>query len=380
MLKSSTEDFINKAIKVHNKYDYSKVDYINWITKVVIICPLHGEFEQSPNGHLSGRGCKLCKSEHISKCRKTDYKQFIKKAKEVHGDLYDYSKVDFNDVDTDVVVICKTHGDIKIKPKVHLRAMGCHFCGKEAKIKNISKDNKYIISELEKIFGDTYIYENIEYKHSGEKIKVICKEHGEFYKLFSNLVKGSGCPKCGNSKKGIVHSITTKDFIEKATITHGNKYDYSETTYTKRKDKVEIICKKHGKFTQNAGNHLAGNNCPKCSEEGMRDTSVGWSYTDWEIGGEKSKFFDSFKVYIIRCWNEEEEFFKIGKTFNTIPYRFNSINKMPYSYEVIKMYKGEAKEMSELEQKLKKDNNVNKYTPKIYFSGMQECFNNFIEI
>lgn len=71
MKKLTTEEFIEKARKVHvDKYDYSKVEYVNNLTKVCIICPKHGEFWQTPNNHLSGKGCPICKKDCISRAQK----------------------------------------------------------------------------------------------------------------------------------------------------------------------------------------------------------------------------------------------------------------------------------------------------------------------
>lgn len=87
MKKLTKEDFIKKANLIHsNKYDYSLVEYINSFTKVKIICPIHGEFEQTPSKHLSGSGCKYC---HIEK-QKNNTEGFIKKSKSIWGYKYDY--------------------------------------------------------------------------------------------------------------------------------------------------------------------------------------------------------------------------------------------------------------------------------------------------
>jgi len=86
-LRSNTEEFIAKAKKVHgNKYDYSLVNYINNRTKIKIICPIHGIWEQKPNGHLNGKGCRKC-----SGAQKLTTDIFISRAKEAHDNKYDYS-------------------------------------------------------------------------------------------------------------------------------------------------------------------------------------------------------------------------------------------------------------------------------------------------
>ena len=126
---TKTEIFINKAIQVHgNKYDYSKVNYIDCNTKVCIICPEHGEFWQSPRCHLRGRGCSLC-----SKNKKLTTEEFIKRAKEIHSDKYDYSKVNYVNGYTKVCIICPEHGEFWQEPHEHLRGGGCPIC-KDSKL------------------------------------------------------------------------------------------------------------------------------------------------------------------------------------------------------------------------------------------------------
>ena len=104
------EDFISKAISVHgDKYDYSKVDYVDCFTEVTIICPVHGEFQQSPHIHLQGAGCKKCSNYNNRYTTET----FIEAAREIHGDKYDYSKVEYINSTTEVTIICPIHGEFK---------------------------------------------------------------------------------------------------------------------------------------------------------------------------------------------------------------------------------------------------------------------------
>lgn len=126
---STKEIFIEKACKKHdNKYDYSKVYYVNNITKVCIICPEHGEFEQTPKTHLKGCGCQKCGHNATSKSKRSTKKDFIKKAREVHGDKYYYSKVDYVNNRTKVCIICPEHDEFWQTPDTHARGIGCPKC------------------------------------------------------------------------------------------------------------------------------------------------------------------------------------------------------------------------------------------------------------
>lgn len=116
MKKLTTEEFINKAKEVHgDKYDYSKIEYVNMSTPVIIVCKEHGEFSSIPFRHIyQKRGCQQCKKNE----------NFIKKAVKVHGNKYDYSKVNYINLDSEVCIIHPEYGEFYIKPFLHLQHDG----------------------------------------------------------------------------------------------------------------------------------------------------------------------------------------------------------------------------------------------------------------
>ena len=249
--RSTAENFIKKARKIHgDKYDYSKVEYKNSNTKVTIICPIHGDFEQTPATHLQGKGCSKCGGKN-----KLTTEEFIKRAKEIHDGKYDYSKVEYKNNSTNVCIICPDHGEFLQRPMVHLRGGGCIKCGGTATL-----TAEEFINKAKKVHGDKYDYSKVEYKNSTTKVCIICKEegHGEFYQTAKNHLKGKGCPKCG------LRTLTTNRFIEKSKEVHGDLYDYSKVEYKKYNEKVCIVCPKHGEFYQAPYCHIQGQGCPKC--------------------------------------------------------------------------------------------------------------------
>ena len=133
-LKLTLDKFIEKANKTHGKgrYDYSKVNYINNYTEVIIICPNHDvpyEFKQTPNSHMNGRGCNLCGGN-----KKLTLEEFIEKANKVHGiGMYDYSKVNYMNNCTEVIITCPKHGDFSQTPNNHLSGKGCSKCSNNYK-------------------------------------------------------------------------------------------------------------------------------------------------------------------------------------------------------------------------------------------------------
>lgn len=130
--KLTTEEFISKANEKHNNYyDYSLVSYSKATTKIKIICPKHGEFEQQPNNHLFGQGCIKCMGDRVRKSRISNTKEFIKKSKKIHGNRYDYSLVNYKSGKDKVIIICNKHGEFLQTPFAHSSPsmkQGCPFC------------------------------------------------------------------------------------------------------------------------------------------------------------------------------------------------------------------------------------------------------------
>ena len=195
--KLTTKDFIERAIKVHgDKYDYSKVKYINNRTEVCIICPTHGEFWQRPDKHLLGHGCNLCCKTGI----KSNTNTFIEKAKKIHGNKYDYSKVNYVNNHTKVCIICPKHGEFWQTPNSHLNGNGCFDCSYETRntYKRLGIDA--FIEKAKKIHGNKYDYSKVKYTNALTKVCIICPKHGEFWQTPHMHLRGNGCQKCRQSK------------------------------------------------------------------------------------------------------------------------------------------------------------------------------------
>ena len=134
------EEFIEISNKIHNnKYNYEKIKYINLNKKVCIICPEHGEFWQTPNKHLLGQGCPKCGIDKRKEKNCLTTEEFIKRAREVHGDKYDYSKVNYINANTKVCIICPKHGEFWQNSHHHLNYHGCPFCNEYKMEKEIKK-------------------------------------------------------------------------------------------------------------------------------------------------------------------------------------------------------------------------------------------------
>jgi hypothetical protein len=216
---------------------------------------------------------KHLESYKIFEAKKSNKEEFIKKAREIHGDKYDYSKVDYKSGDIKVNIICPEHGIFNQSPYSHLSGSGCPKCGRE-RIKNFFLgDIKNFIDGAKKIHGDKYDYSKGVYKGSLNKLEIGCPIHGSFHQSPNSHLSGSGCPKCSKEAKerglvpGYRRKYSSDDFISKAKEIHGDKYDYSNIDYKGIDNYIDIICHKHGSFSQTGSSHLYGKaGCPICRE------------------------------------------------------------------------------------------------------------------
>lgn len=200
MRKLTKEEISNNIENLcGEKFDYSLDEYKNTGSKVILACKTCGNvFRRKYNTLIYNTDCPYCKG--TARIQNTEW--FIEKAKEIHGNKYDYSETEYINNDSKVKVICH------------------------------QKDE----------FGE---------------------EHGVFYVTPHSHVgtMRSGCPKCSGKYK-----TTTEEFIKKARKIHGDKYDYSEVEYVRALSPVTIICPEHGRFFQKPNGHLSGQGCPYCKQ------------------------------------------------------------------------------------------------------------------
>ena len=196
-------DFVKKANEIHkDKYDYSKVDYINKKTKVCIICPEHGEFWQTPEKHIDrAQGCPKCSG------RGKTTEDIIEDFRKIHGDKYDYSKVDYKKWNIKVCIICPEHGEFYMRPNHHLKGIGCPKCSDKY---HMSTDE--YIEKANRIHSYKYDYSETVYINNKSNVYIICPKHGGFWQNAKHHLKGSGCPLCCQSH---LERDTEKFLVEK---------------------------------------------------------------------------------------------------------------------------------------------------------------------
>ena len=201
-------------------YDYSLVEYVNNITKIKILCPIHGIFEQTPSVHYVS-GCP--------KCFKIQLKDFIEKSSTLHDNYYDYSLIDFiKNNKQKVKIICPRHGIFEQRIDGHLTGKGCVKCGFD---KLIIGADRFIENSKMK-HGDIYDYSKVKETYVNQRsiVEIKCKKHGFFKQIAYNHSHGNGCPTCKHDSKG--QKAIRKYLIEK-NIKFKEQKSFNECKYRK---------------------------------------------------------------------------------------------------------------------------------------------------
>ena len=204
--------------------------------------------------------------------RRLTKEQFIEKSRIFHGDIYDYSKTNYINDQTKVVIICNIHGEFNQSPGLHYRS-GCITCGlsKRANSRK-NKIEELIIKFREKHF-DKYDYSEVKYIKMKYKVKIRCKEHDFlFFQTPGKHLesKTGGCIKCNSIGKG---KMSVETFIKKSNDKHNNIYDYKLTNFN-YSEKVSITCRKHGVFEMLPNAHLRGQGCRICNRNGGKIENI----------------------------------------------------------------------------------------------------------
>lgn len=256
----------------------------------------------------------------------------IQRAREKHGDKYDYSLWGecLKGLDT-VTIGCPVHGYFEQRLDIHTNGSGCQKCSNDGRTKD------QIIKESKQIHGDRYLYDLVPNRaKSGDFVKFICKEHGVFeQKLSTHICNKSGCPKCGELIKAKKTSKPWKEWLNDIKKTHGDKYSYdfvsSESIHSLKE--IPIYCSVHGVFHQVLSEHARRTGCPSCATHGFDP---------------RSKAF----LYILRS---EEGYLKFGMS-NKYKKRIKELrNKTPFSFDLLAVFEHEkGSEVSKLEKQLHK--------------------------
>ena len=233
------EDWIKLVTeKYKNKYDYSKVDYIDYNTPVIIICPIHGEFKCTPNNHYKSiTGCPKCGREKANKTESSSQEYFIEKAKQIHNNRYDYSKVKYISQQYKITIICPEHGEFEQLPGNHLTGQGCPKC---AHLKSQVK--------LYEQLKETFLNEEILFEVNKETIPWLERQRLDIYFPKYNIAI---------EYNGIQHYIPVEYFGGK--IKFEQQQNYDELKRQKCKENNCYLFEVKYNYTKDDYNNLINN-------------------------------------------------------------------------------------------------------------------------
>lgn len=355
--------------------------------------------------------------------------QFKQKARQVHGDWYDYDHVEYKNNKTEVTIVCPEHGPFKQRPDRHLSGSGCKECGNTTSETKRKANEDSFIKRSRKLHNDFYGYDNVFYKNFHTKVEITCPVHGPFFQTPANHLSNHGCPGCSVDNRRMTQEefidraikthghfydyrhaeystyhtpvkivcpehgafwqtpakhlggfncsqcagnarATAEQFTEKAQKVHGNVYGYSKVEYVNRQTKVEIVCSKHGSFWQTPSDHLNGCGCPYCFTENLDGVySMGWLESNPHLHD------DPCLVYLLEVYNDSERFLKLGLTKNTVDKRYShGYDIGHYSYCILDQKETTLKNGILLEEQAKDLFCFFKYYPISKFHGWTECF------
>ena len=323
------------------RYDYSKLVYSGVKEPIIVICDIHGEFITSTDRHSRGSGCPKCAG-----VGRSNTSEFVTKAIKVHSNKYIYSKVEYTNNTTVVIITCPIHGDFKQSPAHHLRGYGCSKCSG----KFVTNTKEFIELGM-LLFKGKHTYEKSIFTKSLEPIVVTCKVHGDFITIPNTYQTAKyGCSSCAGSPK-----VTTETVIPRFIAVHGTKFNYSGVEYVNMHTNIVITCNTcRSCFNQTPRNHLNGDGCSRCNPKG---------------GFDKTK---PGLLYYLSINNGQA--YKIGITNKTVQQRFSTsdLNKITvlqtWEYQ-------DGKEAAAQELKILQDNKFAKYKGShLLSSGNTELF------
>jgi rubrerythrin len=298
LISAKTNEFIAKAKKIHrNKdgsplYKYIKTVYVKAAQKVIITCIIHGDFEQSPNSHLSGHGCKKCADALTHKKQTMSQTEFIKRVEDKHPNKLDFSKTIYVNYKTPAIFICKACGNEFTRDPAHMledgRGHGCSVCNG-----GVKDDLSTFISKAKAKHGDKYKYHLVEYKDSKTKVKIVCENGHIFEQTPSHHINGDGCRKC----RGYYRNID--DFISLSKDKFGpDSFYYLKSVFIDMNTPLTLICKKGHEFKVTPVVHLREKSRGGCIECAKSLSKERMSYTQEDFINLAIIKHNGFYIYV----------------------------------------------------------------------------------
>jgi hypothetical protein len=352
---------------------------------------------------------------------------YLNRVRDKFGDKLDLSLVEYTKMRNNVTVICKEHGEFKIKAYQLLNSVhGCKDCAYKARSIRLTYTAEHIKEKITSKFPKLLFEDIISYT---DKIKFTCPRHGDFISSPKGVVDSMyGCSKCANKEGSKKITLSKEGVISQFKSKHGEQYDYSKVDYKNDRTNIIVTCKKHGDFIVTPNDHKYGSGCNDCHSRKKSDKfylnhfrtegNKELEYISVNKGdvtficknhGEVKQLVSSHKrlyrcptcgneskgnytrtsfteaskktgkavFYIVNLFSETESFVKFGITTKGIEDRFKRI---PYKYKVISSYEGTPEEVFNLEKAYLRNNLTNKYKPNKKFGGMTETIKTLLTV
>lgn len=310
--------------------------------------------------------CGCVPPEFVGSDFKNQSEVFAFRAKEVHGEKYDYSLVDYKHSQKNVIIVCHKHGQFKQQPSNHLMGNGCRRCSTEDRAYNL---HTFIEKSME-VHNSAYDYSKVKFISIENTVVITCNTHGDFEQRPKyHLTKGSGCPECA---KDSILKRRQEDFIRRSVEKHGDRYDYSKAVYEDSRIPVKIGCSAHGEFLQKPWFHSNGSKCPKCAYEDRAEKQH-WDYL------ERCKLDDNLAnsdavLYLLKLNDDNECFLKVGIS-SSFKRRLGHYKEEGLNFEVLEVVNTTAIKAALLEREVLKYIREQglRYIPTKLFAGWTEC-------
>lgn len=310
--------------------------------------------------------CGCVPPELVGSDLKNKSEVFVFKAKEIHGEKYNYSLVDLKHSTKDVIIICPEHGQFEQRPTNHLRGSGCRVCSAIERTDNLET----FIAKSEVLHSGVYDYSKVEFTNSNDIVTIVCNKHGDFERQVKyHLSKKGGCPACIQES---ILSQRQEEFIRRSVEKHGDRYDYSKVVYEDSRIPVKIGCPDHGEFLQTFSIHMNGSKCPKCSSE-ERAEKQHWDYLKrCKLNTELAN--SDAVLYLLKLGVDNESFLKVGIS-SSFTKRLSHYREEGLNFEVLEVVNTKAINAAILEREALKyirENGI-RYIPNKVFAGWTEC-------
>lgn len=266
--------------------------------KITTKCLIHDhEWQIRVADLINGQGCPRCRYIKSGKSLVLKVPEFIERARKVHGDKYDYSKVhQFKRQKERVVIVCPAHGEFSQGAQDHFNGAGCPKCWEEIRSEVLTIPWEEVLKSFRETHGEQYQYDSQGYENSSSKLRIRCSKHGEFVQDVTAHKHGQGCPKCGRERISDFLTTPWEEVLKSFRETHRDEYEYNSETYSLLEEPMEMFCKKHGMFMQAPKVHRLGSGCPICkSSRGEKE--IEFCLRDLGIEYEHQKKFPDWNKY-----------------------------------------------------------------------------------